>query len=67
MKIRITATGIYGANGEIPVGTELTVKEEPLGWKGRYEIVGNTEQKVAVTNPAKKPDDKPDVKDDKKA
>ena len=42
MKIRITAGGIYGATGEIAVGTEFDVEKEPEGWDGRYEIVGKT-------------------------
>lgn len=67
MKIEITAGGIYGANGkEIAVGTELTVKEEPKAWAGRYRVVGGAKQadgdeagktgkggKTAVVNPAK--------------
>ena len=54
MKIRITAGGIYGANGEIPVGTEIDVTEAPKGWAGRFEIVGKDPVKEAtpVTNPA---------------
>lgn len=54
MKIKITKGGIYGAEGEIAIGTTLTVKEEPTGWAGRYEVIsGGTEGKTAVTNPAK--------------
>ncbi|MCX8282475.1 hypothetical protein OSJ77_19985 [Phyllobacterium sp. 0TCS1.6C] len=50
MKIKITKGGIFGADGEIAVGTTLTVKEEPTGWAGRYEIIsGSTEGKTAVT------------------
>ncbi|GGA64912.1 hypothetical protein [Pelagibacterium lentulum] len=53
MRIEITAKGIYGVNGEIPVGTELTVKEEPKGWGGRYRVIsGGAGGKSAVTNPA---------------
>lgn len=61
MKIRLKApaglnsTGIYGADGkELPVGHELTVKEEPKGWAGRYDVLsgGDTKGKTAVTNPA---------------
>lgn len=54
MKIEITGKGIYGAKGEIPVGTELTVKDEPTGWAGRYRVIsgGETKGKEAVTNPA---------------
>ncbi len=40
MRIRITKPGIYGAEGEIAVGTELDMKNEPKGWDGRYEVVG---------------------------
>jgi hypothetical protein len=50
MKIEITAGGIYGAKGEIPIGTELTVKEAPVGWAGRYRVIGKTEGKTPVTN-----------------
>lgn len=56
MKIRITAGGIYDGNGgEVPVGTELTVKEEPTGWTGRYVVLsgGDDSEKTAITNPAK--------------
>ncbi len=54
MKIEITAGGIFGANGEIAIGTVLDVKSEPTGWAGRYRVVsGGGKDKVAVTNPAK--------------
>lgn len=36
MRIKITAGGIYGSDGEIPVGTELKVESVPAGWAGRY-------------------------------
>lgn len=53
MRIEITGPGIFNAKGdEIPVGTELTVKDEPTGWAGRYRVLGSTKGKVAVTNPA---------------
>lgn len=54
MKIRITGRGIYGAKGEIEIGTELTVQEAPAGWAGRYEVVSKEPAKdaEAVTNPA---------------
>lgn len=54
MKIEITAGGIYDSTGkEIPVGTELSVKEEPKGWAGRYRVVGGgAKGKTAITNPA---------------
>jgi hypothetical protein len=52
MRIEITKPGIYGAGGEIAVGTELTVKDEPKGWAGRYRVVGGgAKGKTAVTNP----------------
>lgn len=54
IRIQITAGGIYGADGkEIPVGTELDVKNEPTGWAGRYEVIsgGDTKGKKTVTNP----------------
>jgi hypothetical protein len=54
MKIEIVAGGIYGAEGEIPIGTVMDVKSEPQGWAGRYRVVsGGGKDKVAVTNPAK--------------
>lgn len=52
MKIRITKGGIFGAKGEVAVGTELDVKEEPTGWAGRYEVIGNGGGGEPVTNPA---------------
>lgn len=36
MRIKIIQGGIYGAAGEIPVGTELKVESVPEGWAGRY-------------------------------
>jgi hypothetical protein len=53
MRIKITKPGIYNAKGEeIAVGTELTVKSEPAGWAGRYEVIsGSDGDKTAVTNP----------------
>lgn len=55
MKIEITAGGIYGADGEIAIGTVLDVKDEPKGWTGRYRVIsgGDAKGKEAVTNPAK--------------
>lgn len=56
MKIEIIAAGIFGADGEIPVGSTMDVKEEPKGWAGRYRIVsgGDAKGKEAVTNPKSK-------------
>lgn len=55
MKIRITSGGIHDSTGkEVAVGTELTVKDEPKGWKGRYVVVsGDGKGKTALTNPEK--------------
>lgn len=62
MRIRLKApagmstTGIYGANGtEAAVGTEITVQEAPVGWEGRYDIIGDDTGKEAVLNPAEGP------------
>lgn len=70
MKIRLKApeglssTGIYGADGkEMEVGHVLTLKEEPKGWVGRYDILDGDSAgedkakdkggaKTAVINPA---------------
>jgi hypothetical protein len=54
MRIKITKPGIHASNGtEIAVGTELTVKTEPTGWAGRYEVIsGSTADKTPVINEA---------------
>jgi hypothetical protein len=45
MQIKITKGGIYGNDGkEFPIGHEMTVKEEPKGWAGRYEIIGGAKK-----------------------
>lgn len=51
-RIKITAGGIYGGDGkEVAIGTEVTVKEEPTAWAGRYEVIsGDGAGKTAVTN-----------------
>lgn len=53
MKIEITAGGIYGADGEVKIGTIVTVNEKPKGWEGRYRVVSgdDDEGKDAVINP----------------
>ena len=50
VKIRITKRGIFGANGPIPVGFEMTCQREPKCWAGKYEVISETEGKEAVTN-----------------
>lgn len=54
MRIKITKPGIYGNDGEIEVGTEITVKDEPTGWAGRYEVLSggdDDEGKTSIINP----------------
>ncbi|MDP1599012.1 hypothetical protein [Phenylobacterium sp.] len=59
MKIKITAAGIFDGEGrEVPIGTEVTLTEEPTGWAGRYTILSGDatdDEKVAVINPADAP------------
>ncbi|WP_435170819.1 HeH/LEM domain-containing protein [Falsirhodobacter sp. 1013] len=50
MRIRITKPGIYGSTGEVAVGTEFDVKEEPTGWAGRYDVIGAGEGGEPVLN-----------------
>jgi hypothetical protein len=52
VRITITAGGVFDGNGkEVPVGTTLTVKKEPVAWAGRYEVTsGDDKGKTAVTN-----------------
>lgn len=68
MKIKITSPGIYGAKGEIEVGSVFAISgEPPSGWRGKYVVV--EEDPVADAKPvtnggeakkveAKKPDAK---------
>lgn len=56
MKIRITKPGIFGADGAIEIGTEITLSgEPPVGWAGKYEVVQAPTKADAkpVTNPKK--------------
>lgn len=53
MRIKITAGGIYDGKGkELEIGSEHDLKDEPIGWAGRYTVVsgGKKEGKTAVTN-----------------
>ena len=52
MRVKITSRGLYGRNGEVPVGTEIDVADEPKALAGRYEVLATEQAKVAVTNPA---------------
>lgn len=52
-RIRITGSGIYGASGELAIGTEFDIKGDlPAGWKGRAEVIGGgpAEGSVPITN-----------------
>ena len=65
MRIRIIAGGIFGNDGEYPIGTELEAAEVPLGWKSKVEVIKSdpspdaveviksdpSPDAVAVTNP----------------
>lgn len=52
MRIEITAKGIYGTTGEVPVGTILEVGEAPKGLEGRYRVLSEGgEGKTAIVNP----------------
>lgn len=53
MRIRVSKPGIYGNDGEIPVGTEFTVKEAPIAWGDRYDVIGDTGDKEFFVNPDK--------------
>lgn len=56
MRIEVTAAGIYNGKGqEIPVGTELTVKKEPLAWAGRYRVLSDDKGKTPVNNTVTEP------------
>lgn len=52
MKIRITTGGIFGASGEVPIGTEFDVSAVPAGWAGRYVVIseGPAPGSVPITN-----------------
>lgn len=53
MKIKITAGGIYDGKGvEVPIGTEMTVEEEPAAWAGRFTVLSDENGKTPVVNPA---------------
>lgn len=56
MKIRIIAKGIWGANGEIPVGAEFTISGDvPPGWAERVEVIEEAPADAApITNPRRR-------------
>lgn len=46
-KIRITAPGIYGADGAIPVGEEFEIAgDPPKGWKGKCVVINAAAEKA---------------------
>ena len=55
MRIRIIAGGIFGADGEVQIGTEFDVGIVPEGWARKVEVIKDdpAPESVAVTNPAK--------------
>ena len=55
MRIRIIAGGIFGNDGEYPIGTEFDVDAIPPGWARKVEVIKDdpAPEAVAVTNPAK--------------
>lgn len=55
VKIRVTRSGLYGADGMIPVGTTFPVEEDniPREWKGKVEVVSKKAADAEpVVNPA---------------
>lgn len=50
MKIRITEPGLYGAEGEIPVGAEFDFAQPPLEWMGRYIEIGEGDKTSIKTS-----------------
>lgn len=53
VKIQIIKSGLYGADGAIPVGSTFTVDEDtiPAGWKGKYSITGKGDPETMIVNP----------------
>ena len=56
MKIRIIAGGIYGADGELPIGSEFTISGAiPPGWIDRVEVIeAAPDNAEPITNPRKR-------------
>lgn len=56
MKIRIIAGGIYGADGELPIGAEFTISGDvPPGWAERVEVIEDAPAAGGpITNPRKR-------------
>ena len=56
MRIRVIAGGIWGANGELPIGAELTIGGPvPPGWVQLVEVIDEPSADAApITNPRKR-------------
>lgn len=52
MRIKITSAGIFGASGEVPIGSEFDLQSAPPeGWNGRYVVVSEKSPKaVEISN-----------------
>lgn len=57
MKIRVIAGGIFGADGEIPAGSEFDIIDGPVpeAWAKKVQVIIEpaSAEAVPVTNPAK--------------
>ena len=53
MKLRIVAGGIFGAEGEYPVGYEFEAAYLPEGWAGKVIVIEDEPKPKAkaITNP----------------
>ena len=56
MRIRVIAKGIWGAGGEVPIGTELTISGQiPPGWSELVDVIDDAPAAAApITNPRKR-------------
>lgn len=72
MRIKVTKGGLYGANGEIPVGTTATVKDIPESWKHFVTVLEDdpsedheaiTGEETEVTEPSSDEDEQPEDPD----
>lgn len=56
MKIKVIAKGIWGADGELPIGTELTISGQiPPGWAELVEVINEAPASAEpITNPRKR-------------
>ena len=53
MKIRITAGGIFGATGELPIGMEFSITGPlPEGWVGRCIVLTDTDAPLTADTSA---------------